>query len=219
MKLRRIAATVSAGFEDALSRIENHEAVAETALQDLRKSVAQIAVQRRRAEAEVERLQVQQSSAVKAQADWQQRALAVAAEDEPRALQCLARAETAATQEEELGGQIAAHQALVDELGATLERAQAQLQTLSLKKSALSARDVHSRSLREVDAVTTNPQVQDVFDRWETQVLAEEAGVLAQPHSADAFERAFLAEEEQLRLRAKLDRILDAQSPNDEASR
>lgn len=214
MKLKRIAATVSASFEDALSKIENHEAVAQCAIDDMRKAVAQIKVQTSRAQAELKKLQGQQAEATQAITDWQQRALSVADQDEAKALQCLERAEQQEARSAALAEQIDQHQSLVDELQRTLQEAEGQLQTLNLKRSSLAARDARSRSLRKVERAGCNLSSAQVFDRWETAVLTEEALDVVPPFGgqSDPLQQAFAADEQQARLQDKL-AALRAQTP------
>lgn len=204
MKLRRMAATLSATFDDALCRLENHEAVAQCAIDDLRKGVAQIKVQRNRAQAELEQLEYQADEAQKGVSDWQARAVRFADDDEAKALDCLARAEQQQAQAERLAQQIEAHQKLVDELQATLQKAEAQLQQLTLKKSALAARGARSRSLKAVERAECDGTTQEIFDRWEVQVMTDEVTEINEGVSVDRLERELLAEEEQARLKEKL---------------
>lgn len=42
MKVKRLMASVSAGFEDFVTRVENHEAVADCAIDELRKAAARV---------------------------------------------------------------------------------------------------------------------------------------------------------------------------------
>lgn len=214
MKFRRIAATFSAGIEEVLSKIENHEAVAECAIDDLRKAGAQIKVQRSRARKELERLSEQLDAARQAEQDWQDRALRFAAEDEAKALACLKRGEGQQQRIAELDQQVQAHQELVLELESTLAQAESQLQSLALKKSALTARGARSRSMRKVEAASNCGTVQDIFDRWETQVLADEAVDNVSSEPTDPLEQSLLAEEEQARLRAKLNALRNKPAPS-----
>ena len=205
MKLKRLAATVSASFEDVLGRIENHEAVAECAIDDMRKAVAQIKVQLGRASAEHKQLQNTLAEAEQAVTDWQQRALAVADSDEEKALQCLERAEQQQSRVAELTDQVAEHQGLVDDLTQTLQRAEGELQSLNLKKTSLAARDARSRSLRKVERAGSKTSAVDAFDRWETSVLADEAlDTVGRSTAADPLQQEFTASEQQTRLREKL---------------
>lgn len=205
MKLKRLAATVSASFEDVLGRIENHEAVAECAIDDMRKAVAQIKVQLGRASVEHKQLQNTLTEAEQAVTDWQQRALAVADSDEEKALQCLERAEQQQSRAAELTDQVAEHQGLVDDLTQTLQRAEGELQSLNLKKTSLAARNARSRSLRKVERAGSKTSAVDAFDRWETSVLADEAlDTVGRSTAADPLQQEFTASEQQTRLREKL---------------
>ena len=211
MKIKRLAATVSATFDDALSKIENHEAVADCVIDDCRKAVGKIRVQKNRAQAEVNMLGAKLIEQKNDQQKWQERALRCAEgcadTDEAKALACLQKAEQLDGQIQLVKEQLSQHEGLVQELSASLSQAEHQLQTLTLKRSALAARGAASQSKRRVDKLQGNSSAQELFDRWEANVVSEELAETITVEAADALELEFVKAEEASRLKAKLEQL------------
>ena len=61
MKVKRIVASINAGFESFLNKVENHEAVAESAIEEVRDSAAKVKVQQRRVGTTLARLRTRKS--------------------------------------------------------------------------------------------------------------------------------------------------------------
>ena len=57
MRLKRLVATVSAGFEDFVAKVENHEAVADCIIDEVRQAAARVRVQHARARSRILRLE------------------------------------------------------------------------------------------------------------------------------------------------------------------
>ncbi|MEM7099308.1 MAG: hypothetical protein AAF541_13680 [Pseudomonadota bacterium] len=205
MRFRRLAATLSATFDDALGRIENHEAVAATVVADARKAVAGIQVQSRRTAAELDRLEKALKEAVAQSDAWRERAKSCAEEDEERALACLKKAEIEQEKQTQLKTQIAEHRELVGELDNALANAQRQLRELTAKRASLSARGAVTKSYRTSNKLCEDINNQELFDRWEAAVTADELGQGGSIVTAtDALTAEFELAEEDERLRAEL---------------
>ena len=76
-----------------------------------------------------------------------------------------------------------------------------------MKKTSLAARDARSRALTEPAAPT---DASALFDRWEARVVEAEYGAPATEagSTADAFEQAFTAAEDDEALRSALEDIV-----------
>ena len=203
MKLKRLAATVSASFDDALNRIENHEAVAECVIRDAREAVAKIQLERNRAQKELSLLTSREAEAIEAEERWKQRALEVAERDEAKALACLQRAEQSVQQQQTSQGQIKELQALVAELDQALKTAESQLQSLRTRRAALAARGAASRSRSKAQQIADEDRC-GVFERWEAAVLTDELSADVVTESVDSLALEFNQAEESLRLKAQL---------------
>jgi phage shock protein A len=205
MKARRLMASISAGFEDFVTRVENHEAVADCAIDDLRNATAQVRVQQGRTAAQVKRLEDELQRAGNEVERWRDRALRV--EDEQKALECMRRAKQSERRSEALETQLRDHLALVDDLSARQRDLEGRLSDVQLKRTALSSRAARARTLKRAERCGPGETLDSVFDRWETVVTADEYrdGVTLEP--ADLLDREFAAEEDDDALRAELDAL------------
>ena len=82
--IKRVTATLSANLDQAISRIENHDAVIEAALQDTRDAAARLKVQLGRVRNEGARLREEAEECLMASKRWTERAKSVASDNEPR---------------------------------------------------------------------------------------------------------------------------------------
>jgi phage shock protein A len=117
MRLKRLVATVSAGFEDFVAKVENHEAVADCIIDEVRQAAARVRVQHARARSRILRLEREGDELIAERSRWNGRAVSLAASDETRALECVRRGRRA---ENRLGAVEA--QLVVERFGRTLGR-------------------------------------------------------------------------------------------------
>ena len=232
MKVKRLMASVSAGFEDFVSRVENHEAVADCAIDDLRKATARVRVQQARTATQLQRLERQLADLEAEAARWRTRALRVAeAADggadpatggEAKAIECVRRARRAEQEAASLTSQRDRFRALADELRGRLRDLEQRLGEAQLKRTALSSRAARAETLRRVEHCAPETSLEAVFDRWETVVTADEyrdgIELVDGAAAVDALDRAFADEEELAALRADLE-ALRARDGGEEADR
>ena len=118
MKLKRLMASDPAGFDD----------------------FARVRVQRARVEAQITRLQRQRADLDTERERWNTRAVALAASDEAKALQCVRRSRQADIRLCAIEAQLSEHLQLADDLTSRLEELEARLSELQLRKNAPSSR-------------------------------------------------------------------------------
>ena len=221
-KLKRMATTLSVGIEDLVSKLENHEAVADSMLDDLKAGIAQIRVQQAQIESAAKRT-TQQKEKVQGDANrWQERALQLAQTDEEKALQCIQRLEHSQEQIAALEQQLAAYDTTSAELSERIIELESNLTTLNLKRATLSAREVRAKSGKiansSLPGTMSGKGAAQVFDRWEAAVITDEYDTQIDlvAHHGDTFEREFVAAENKQALKDKL-AALKAQSVQDKA--
>ena len=110
--IKRLFATVTAGFDGFVDQVENHEAVAEAVIGDIRRKAAGLKVQLARLDQHIGRLGEQRQQALEEAEQWRERALRVAEDDDRRGLYCARQHRDAQTRERHLAGQISEHTAL-----------------------------------------------------------------------------------------------------------
>lgn len=206
MKVKRIVASVGASFEQFVNKVENHEAVADVAIRDVRASAAKLKVQLGRINAEVDRLRERRDTLVADSARWRERAKQFATKDEERALACLGRMERTTTEAGRMADQLSRHEALADKLKDRLAAVEAQLSDLQLKRTALSSRSARAQVMGTANQEAT-AEAQDVFARWETAVVEDEylEGVVLD--ESDPLERELDAADAKKRLQLALEEL------------
>ena len=201
--------------DSMVSRMENHEALVDSAIDEVRHSLAKAKVQLGRVRHDRETLQRRHEQALNAVHSWTERATAIAAEDEQRALECLRRkhgsAREAAGLESRLAEQVQVEERLVADIGAVEER----LTRLLHQRNLLRTRE-STAAAKGAMASATSPfgeDVGEVLERWEMLVVEAElgngyadttVGAGLGAATSDGFGDSFAAEEEQRALREEL---------------
>lgn len=191
-------------IDGMVSRIENHEALARSAIQEVRGAAARARVQLRRVRADGEQLRARIEEAREAEASWRERARRKASEDEAAAIECLRRSREAARRVGVLEARRIEHERLEAELTTDVGRIQERLTHLEEHKHVLAARESRAAALSGLDVGEVGPgPIEDLFDRWEVQISEREVS-FGREDDADAFEHAFSKEEEEVSLHAEL---------------
>lgn len=206
MKMRRLIASMSAGFEDFVTKVENHEAVAECMIDEVREATAQVRVQRARVQAHIDRFEKQLAELEADETRWNERALTLADSDESRALQCVGRARQAASRRGVIATQLEQHRALAEDLRGRLMDLEQRLSDLQLKKTALSSRAARTQAVKASQRCGRD-SAEAVFDRWETAVVTDEYRDDVDLDGGDPLERQFQEQETTAELKARLEEL------------
>ncbi len=202
--IKRLFATVSAGFDGFVEQVENHEAVAAAVLDDIRGKAARLKVQLGRVDGQIARLAAQQDEALAEQARWRERALKVADQDEARGIECARRAREARARAERFEKLVGEHRATRRDLERELRDVEVRLGELELKKTLLSSRGARADALRQSSTVESAASAEAVFERWETQVTRDEYLGESPRAPSDPLSAEFDAEEEEAAVREEL---------------
>ncbi len=157
-----------------VSQVENHEALADSAIRDLQRHAARARVQMRRVRSDGERLRDRLSKEREAEPDWRARAKKLASEDEAKALECLRRAKRSAQRASELEARVAEHQQIESQLGRDLARVEERLSQLRSKRNLMRTRQSRAEALAAVGACEDGGGLDDVFDRWDARITERE---------------------------------------------
>lgn len=212
MRVKQWVASVTASFDQFVSKIENHEAVADSVIADVRKGAARLRAQRSRIEAELGRTRAAEAQAVRNAKTWQQRAVALPEEEESRALECVSRAEQELARAEHARAQIAQSETVIADISSALSEVESQLQRLKLKKSTLASRTTRADVLAVSQEFGFREEVDSVFERWEQSVIEKEYAEDMPPVAgADPFEQPFAQAEREADLKARLTELRKGQ--------
>ena len=206
MRLKRLVTSVGASFEQFVNKVENHEAVAESVIRDVRASAAKLKVQMGGVNAQAERLRERRDKLAEDAGRWRERAKRFAAEDEDRAMECLRRMKRSEAEQAQVVDQLAQYEDLGEKLKDRLAAVEARLSDLQLKRTALSSRSARAQVMGAGDQDPLS-DVNAVFDRWEMAVIEDEYLDEVVGSKSDALERELDAAEEREQLKAALDEL------------
>jgi phage shock protein A len=209
-RLRVWTASLLSRVDWMVSQIENHEAVARSAIEDVRQAAARAKVQLARVRQDGEALRKRVAEQREEEAVWRERARRCAPEDEERALECLRRSNRAARRVAELSPRCDEHERIEKQLATDVASIDDRLLRLNEQQNVLRTRQSRAEALSRVRETggSLASEIDDILERWEIRIVEREiaggcAPGVADP-SADRFEDAFVNEEERAALRAQL---------------
>ncbi|SMF94194.1 phage shock protein A (PspA) family protein [Methylomagnum ishizawai] len=170
---KRIFVSVKAQLNEVAGDFENHEAVADAAIQELERLAATTRVRLGRLDRELKALDERHAALRKDAALWAERAVRVAAE-ETRALECVRRLEAVEREAGQLAVSLRETQALRQKIRAELDRQTTKLEEAKRRRTLLSSRQFHLEYAQLSDPLGGAEAVDAVFDRWEIRLGAVE---------------------------------------------
>ncbi len=206
---KQISTNITASFNSFCDRIENHEAVAQSLLEDAQNARARFKVRLQRVQRDTESLRQRIRKRESDVGQWKERALSVHAEDQLKALECLKRSKRA---EAELGparAELAAQEKTENDLHEGVRQIEIRIEELRRRKHTLSAREIRAHALREQAATSGSfgDDIESLFERWEIKVSEAEFSADS-PSDFDPLETEFLRGEEVADLTAELDALV-----------
>lgn len=215
MKLfTRISATLNAGAESAVSRFENHEAIADSALKAIRQNVSEARVRHQRVVRDGQQIRNSIQS-LKVQIDqWSERARASASDDESRALACLERRASCRKQLAQAEDALQQHLTLEAQASCRLEQMQARLEQITLQRNQLRSRESVAKASRALNAVDGNGDsgINELFERWEVNIGESEIHNEVHACAPDPLAHEFETAEKQDSLQHELEELLRGDS-------
>lgn len=211
-RIRLWTASLVSRVDSMVTRIENHESLAQSAIRDVRRSAARARVQLRRVRADGARIRERLEAEADAETTWRERAAACAESDREKAIECLRRSRQAGRQRKELARRLDEHRHIEKQLTADVGRVDDRLSKLEDQRNLLTTRQSRAEALgcvREAQA-PLGVDVDEIFGRWETQVAEREYVGDCVADAADRFESDFDEADEKAALDAELDELLGA---------
>ncbi len=206
---KRLSATLVSSIDQVVGEIENHDAVVQASLNDMRKKVAEAKVRLghvRREDAQLkQQTQDQQQNAQR----WRQRAIESAKSDETKALECVRRSQHCQQQAERLNQAQAEYNQTAEKLAKDIETSEQRLTEIKQKLSLMRARQSSSSAINATSKSESNTTqlLDEAFDRWEINI--SQAEMTIETHEiVDPIEREFVSQEQQDELRNTLAELL-----------
>lgn len=186
-----------------VSMVENHEALAESAIRDLQRHAARAKVQMGRVAADGKQLRTRADRERENERAWRERARRLAESDEAKAVECLRRSKQAAQRVRELEERLAEHERIETQLARDLARVEDRLTRVRAQRNLMRTRQSRAEALAAVGECQAQPELDDVFDRWDTRITERELAVGCS-ETGDALEYELSHEEEDDALRDEL---------------
>ena len=205
-RIRLWTKTLVAQVDSIVGRIENHEAVAESALRAASRAAARAKVRLARVRRDGEALRERLEAARESEARWRDRAEGLAERDRDAALECLRRRRAAEREVATFERRLEAHGRTERALQADVAAVEDRLSGLRERHHVLATRESRAEAVSGVE----DCEVGEVFERWELALAEREvyAGALAE--TPDAFEADLDRAEEDAALRAELEALCGA---------
>ena len=207
--IKRISATFMARLDGIVSDIEDHEAVVQTSIDELRHKVAQARARFNQMQREEAQLQERIEQLGNDEARWAQRARSCAKEDPAKALACIERRQQCQAQAKHLSESLVTYRQAATRLSRDVADSESRLQALNTRHSMMRARQSGSAArVAGVDSdLVSLREVETSFERWDARLSDQELR-LGDISMSDSLDDSFSREEQDAQLRAELDAIL-----------
>jgi len=206
---KRLSTTLFSRIDQVVGEIENHDAVIQASLNDMRKKVAEAKVRLGQVHREKEQLEQQSQELQENARRWQQRAVECADSDEEKALECVSRSRFCEQKNARLRQAINQYVQTADKLGQDIESSEQHLGEMKQKLTLMRARQSTTSAINATSEMNNNVenQLDETFGRWEINISQTEM-LVDQFEPTDVLERDFLAKEKKGDLRKELTQLL-----------
>ena len=208
--IKRLSATLVSGIDKVVGEIENHDAVIQASLDEMRKRIAEAKLRLGQVQSEEARLDRQIQEMQHNVQRWRQRAVDCAQgdeRDEAKALDCIHRSRRCLQQIEKLEQARFQYRQSADTLARDIETSEQRLLEMKQKHTLMRARQSSSSALNATGDADAARLLDTTFDRWEINISQAET-VLDMHDNVDALEREFITREQQQELRSELAALL-----------
>lgn len=213
MKLfKKLAINVHSRVEAMADRIENKEALSTAHIREYERIVAKAKVKSTQVESEVARLE-KEAARLRGQAElWAGRARRVHSTDETKALACAARMTQAQAAHGQVLGDLEAARRLKQKMAGDLDHILKKLEALRRRHQNLAGRQACAEAFNTLQCVDGGIQadIDDLFTRWETDVVAQELHAQSPEIVGDSLDEEFATVEQEQSLRLALKQILES---------
>jgi len=193
-----------ASIDSMIVQVENHEALATSALRDLEQGVARSKVQLMRVERDGRALRQALEEEREAALRWRDRARRE--EDGARGLECLRRHKRSESRVRELVHNQTEHERIEAQLRRDVQTLERRLIELRQQRNTMRTRQSRAEAFNAVQGSgdAQNGEIGEIFERWETRVAESEVASGCLLASIDSFDEEFLDAEEEASLKLEL---------------
>ncbi len=205
--VKRLTATITAHVNGLIDQIENHEAVTDAVLDDVKRSINEMRYQVARITNERKAFEKQSETLEKEIVQWKARALKVEPTDRDKAIDCMSRMNDCQKEVEYLRGKILEHSNLIRQLGVELKTIETRYEELKRRQSVLLARESRATVLAKMSESKNVADATSVFERWEKKIMHNEITGEEIASSHDSLAQEFETSENRQALEAELENL------------
>jgi phage shock protein A len=214
---KRISVSVRSQLDSAVSRIENHDAIIDAALQESRDAIARLKLEQSRIDRKLQAADSEMETLRKDEQRWVRRAKALAERDESQAIACLERRDRCTDQIKQLQQQYDHYNEMAFRLSKDLSKLEQKLIHDEQRLQAFRGRDLTAKAQTALQDVicSDSSDLDQTFDRWEFAITRKEMrqqSVDTPLDSTDAFEERFQREERLAAHKAELKSLMEGDS-------
>lgn len=214
MRVKRIAASVGATFDQFVNKMENHEAVANCVIEEIRHSAAKVRTEVNRVDHRYKALAGERQKFEDEKALWLRRAKqsVVKAGGDQRAIECIQQSKRIEKRLVSTVRQMQQTQELQESLRKNLHDIELRLEDLESRRAMLASREARAYLLKN-HVCGSSFESEHPFERWEQEVVSNEyfeqvANIGQRDAGVDSqLARAFESEEEKVALQLELDAL------------
>lgn len=212
--LKRWTTSVLSSVDWMITQVENHEALVNSAIDEVQRSGARARVQLNRVMQDGRKMRARLEELREKELVWKDRAVKSAALDEARALECMKRNRRTQKEIESLEEQVKEHARIERQLTADLGSIDQRLGQLKTQRNLLKTRQSRAEALRAFQAEDSHiiSEIGDIFERWEVKVGEYELQGDCALRGGDDFEGEFVSQEEEEELRESLKKLLGTEN-------
>ncbi len=205
---RRWTSGIISSVDSVVAKIENHEALINSAISDFQKNMSRAQVQLRTVKKDGDSLRARLKEEQKAQKTWKERAIR-SAEDEEGALECLRRSKSAARMGLELEQRLEEHTRTEAKLVKDLSKLRDGLSELKEQRNLMRTRQSRAKAMVAISdgQGRMKGDIEEILERWEIHVAGHEIEGGCVVDEVDRLEASYEEEEEKEELLAELERL------------
>jgi phage shock protein A len=214
---KRLSVSIRTQLDSAVSRIENHDAVIDAALQESRDAIARLKLQQTRMNRKIETIDTQLESLHNDKQSWVRRAKSLAERDEAQAITCLERRDRCAEQIKQLQQQREQCNEMAFRLANNLLKLEQKLISDEQRLQEFRGRDLTAKAEHAIHDVicSDSTDLEQTFDRWELAITRKEMQQQTTDPvmtSTDTLEERFLRQERLSAHKAELKALMEDDS-------
>jgi len=209
--ISRISTSISAALDRAVGSMENHDAIVEASIHQIRAKAGEVKARFKRVQSDAARMEEKIQGLDKQVELWAERAIAPHT-NEITALECMQRRKNCQEQRAQLADSREQLRSVEARLRDNVERIEKRLRELQQQRSVMRSRQAAAEACKTRETLYQGCVIADIdetLERWDAQIMgAEITHEVTDP--IDTLERQFVAEEDRASLAAELEAVREA---------